>query len=99
MSDEEFFTFSDLEEVYLPLPMLRTNKPFNRFLKNYAKDDLTFTTEDLHTMIGNKAFQEWLKVQENNDRFLNFLLENNLLEDFLDEKIFIEHECGSLDAA
>lgn len=99
MSDEEFFTFSDLEEVYLPLPMLRTNKPFNRFLKNYAKDDLTFTTEDLHTMIGNKAFQEWLKVQENNDRFLNFLLENNLLEDFLDEKIFIEHECGSLYSA
>lgn len=96
MSDEEFFTFADLKEVYLPLPMLRTNKSFNRFLKNYAKEELTFTVEDIHSIIENEQFQEWLKIQENNDKFLNFLLENELLEVFWDEPIFIEHECGSL---
>lgn len=82
MSDEEFFTFTDLEEVYLPLPVLRTNKSFNRFLKYYAKDDLTFTVDDLHAMIENEQFQDWLKIQENNNKFLNFLLEKELLEDF-----------------
>lgn len=99
MSDEDFFTLADLEEVYLPLPVLRTNKSFNRFLKNYAKEELTFTIDDLHGMIENEQFQEWLKIQENNDKFLSFLLENKLLADFLDEPIFIEHECGSLYSA
>lgn len=96
MTDEEFLEFADLEDVYLPLPILRSNKSFNRFLKNYAKKDLTFTVEDLHEMIENEQFQEWLKVQENNDKFLNFLLVNDLLDDFMNEKIFIEDECGKL---
>lgn len=96
MSDEEFFTFASFEAVYLPCPMLRTKKPFNKFLKRYAKEDLIFQVEDLHDMISNENFQTWLEIQENNDKFLDFLLERDLLKDFLKEKIFIEDECGKL---
>lgn len=98
MTDDEFLKFSDLNEGYLPLPMLRKDKNFLSFLKRYADDDMKFDEDKLHGMIGNDDFQKWLKVQNNNNKFLNFLLENDLLEDFLDEEIFLEDE-GSLQKA
>ena len=98
MTDDEFLKFSDLNEGYLPLPMLRKDKNFLAFLKHYADDDMKFDEDKLHDIIGNDDFQEWLKVQENNNKFLKFLLENDLLEDFLDEEIFLE-DGGSLQKA
>lgn len=99
MTDDEFFTFIGIDNAYLPRLILRTNKPFNKFLKHYANEKLTITEEDLHDMVSNENFQEWLKIQDNNNKFLNFLLENDYLDDFFDEKIFIEEECGNLYSA
>lgn len=99
MTDDEFREFAGLSDYYLPLPILRKDKNFNSFLKRYANDDQKFEVEHLKILISNADFQEWLKGQDNNNKFLNFLLENNYLEDLLDEKILIEEECGKLYSA
>jgi hypothetical protein len=99
MSDDEFRKFTGMEDYYLPLPMLRKDKHFNSFLKRYADDDQIFDKDCLKDLISNDDFKEWLKDQDNNNKFLNFLLENDYLEDYLDEEIFIEEECGNLFSA
>lgn len=99
MTDDEFCKFTGMEEYYLPMPILRKDKHFNSFLKRYACDEQRFDKENLGELIANDDFQEWLKVQENNNKFLNFLLENDYLEDYFDEAIFIEEESGELFSA
>ena len=99
MTDEEFIKFTGMEDFYLPLPMLRKDKHFNSFLKRYAQDEQKFEEENIEALIANEDFQEWLKDQDNNNKFLNFLLENDYLEEHLDKKIFIEEECGDLYSA
>ena len=99
MTDDEFRKFTGMEDYYLPLPMLRKDKHFNSFLKRYAQDEQKFEEENIEALIANKDFQEWLKDQDNNNKFLNFLLENDYLEEHLDKKIFIEEECGDLYSA
>ena len=92
LTDEEFYKFSGMEDSYLPLPMLRKDKYFNSVLKRYADDEQKFTEDNLPDLIANSDFQEWLSVQENNDKFLNFLLEKGYLENLLEEEIFLEAE-------
>lgn len=99
LSDEGFYKFSGMEDSYLPLPMLRKDKHFNSFLKRYADDEQKFSEDNLRELISNSAFQEWLKDQDNNNKFLNFLLEKDYLEDYFEETIFIEEECGNLFSA
>lgn len=99
MSDDEFRKFAGMEDYYLPLPMLRKDKHFISFLKRYAEDEQIFDKDCLKDLISNDDFKEWLKDQDNNNKFLNFLLENDYLEDYFDETIFIEEECGKLFSA
>ena len=99
MTDDEFRKFSGMEDYYLPLPMLRKDKHFNSFLKRYAEDDQIFDEDSLSDLISNDDFKEWLKDQDNNNEFLKFLLENDYLEDYFDETIFIEEKCGKLFSA
>ena len=87
-----------MEDYYLPLQMLRNDKHFVSFFKRYAEKDQKFELDNLRDMIANEDFQEWLKVQENNNKFLKFLLENDYLQNLLEEEIFLEDE-GSLFAA
>ena len=98
MTDDEFLKFSGLDNGYLPLPLLRKDKNFLSFLKRYADEDMKFDEDKLHDMIDNEDFQTWLKVQVNNNKFIKFLLDNDMLEDFMDEEIFLEDE-GSLQKA
>ena len=99
LTDEEFCRFSGMEDSYLPLPMLRKDKHFNSFLKRYVEDDQIFDKDSLADLVSNDDFKEWLKDQDNNNKFLNFLLENDYLEDYFDKTIFIEEECGKLFSA
>ena len=99
MSDDEFRKFTGMEDYYLPLFMLRKDKHFNSFLKRYAEEEQIFDKDCLKELIFNDDFKEWLKDQDNNDKFLNFLLENDYLDDYFDETIFIEEECGNLYSA
>ena len=102
LTDEEFLQFLHREDVALPDSSLRPdaeeNKTFHSFLKNYIEkfdvEENLFDLDALTEMVRTESFQEWLKNQENNNRFLNFLLENKYLQDFLDEKIFLEADGG-----
>lgn len=96
MTDDEFRKFTGMEDYYLPFPMLRRDKHFNSFLKRYAEEEQIFDKDCLSDLISNDDFKEWLKDQDNNNKFLNFLLENDYLEDYINEEIFIEEECGKL---
>ena len=94
MSDEEFLKFTGLEDYYLPHSELRKCRKFKSFLNRYADDEQIFDEELFADLIANEDFQEWLEIQDNNNKFLKFLLENNYLENLLDEKIFLEDEGG-----
>lgn len=102
MSDEDFLKFSDNEGKHLPNLELRGSDSFESFAEAYLRkfdvEENIFDIESLRQMISKDDFQVWLKVQENNNRFLKFLLENDYLEDLLDEKLFLEDE-GSLQTA
>ena len=98
LSDEEFLEFSNFDGS-LPAKELRTNRKFKSFVKRYIDISNIFDIDVMLDMVRKDDFKEWLKVQDNNNKFLNFLLEKGYLEDFLNEEIFIEHECGDLYSA
>lgn len=99
MTDDEFRKFTGMEDYYLPLPMLRKDKHFRSFLKRYAEDDQIFDKDRLKNLVSNNDFKEWVKNQDNNNKLLNFLLENDYLKDYFDETIFIEEKSGKLFSA
>ena len=99
MTEDKFCRFTGMEGYNLPLLMLRKDKHFKTFLERYACDEQRFDEKKMSELIANVDFQEWLKVQENNNKFLNFLLENNYLEVYFDKAIFIEEESGELFSA
>lgn len=90
ISDEDFLKFSDNEEKTLPNLELRTSKSFESFavvyLPKFDAEENIFDMDSLRDMIGKDDFQEWLKIQENNNKFLNFLLDKGYLKDFMGEK-------------
>ena len=96
ISDEDFLKFSDNEEKTLPNLELRTSKSFESFavvyLHKFDAEENIFDMDSLRDMIGKDDFQEWLKIQENNNKFLNFLLDKSYLKDFMGEKIFLDSE-------
>ncbi len=95
MTDDEFLKFAGLEQYYLPLSVIRTDENFNKFLKRYIGANVKFKKDDLKKLVSNEFFREWLKVQENNNKFLQFLLEKKYLVDFSEKKIFL-NERGEL---
>lgn len=103
MSDANFLKFSDKEAKILPILELRNSDSFESFAEVYIRkfdvEENIFDTECLREMIGNDDFKEWLKEQNNNNKFLNFLLENDYLKDYFDEAIFIEEDSGLLFSA
>lgn len=98
MTDKDFCRFIGMNNFHLPLPLLRRNINFKSFLNRYTNSNLKFSKNDFPNLIANEDFQEWLKIQDNNNNFLKFLLDNDYLEDLLDNKLFLE-EKGSLQTA
>lgn len=95
MTDDEFLELADWEGN-LPAKELRTNRKFKSFVKKYIDSGNVFDEDALHDMVQRNEFKEWLKDQDNNNKFLNFLLQEDLLENFFDEEIFIKEESGDL---
>lgn len=98
MSDEDFFRITGIEGK-LPILVLRKDSTFRAFQKRYLKQldctDNIWTKDDLKDLCSDEDFRTWLSVQENNDKFLKFLLDKGYLEDFIEEDIFLEED-GSL---
>ena len=80
MLDERQFLEFSGLHGVLPAKELGGDKNFRKFARRYA--------DELHV--------SWLSDQGNNDLFLSFLLDRNLLPDFLDESIFLDNETGGL---
>ncbi len=99
MSDADFIKFTGFTSS-LPMMILRGDREFKSFLRRYLKqlecEDNIWDFDDLKEICSNQNFQEWISIQDNNDKFLAFLLKKDKLKDFLDEKIFIAEGSGKL---
>lgn len=100
LSDTDFLKFTNNDNKSLPILALRNSASFQSFMQTYLEflnaEENVFDLESLHILVRNEYFKQWLMIQENNDRFLKFLLDNDYLEGFLNEDIFIEEECKKL---
>ncbi len=92
MSDTDFMTVMELEDGYLPIQELRESDAFMKFLFKYSPSDLDIGFDNVKRNCSNDKFVEWLKNADNNNRFINHLLGHKILEEFVDERIFIEYE-------
>ena len=87
-TDEEFLRFTGLEGE-LPAKVLRNDSKFKSFLKEYVDDNNIFNKDSLLDLLDKEEFNEWLEIQDNNNKFIAFLLEKDYLQVFLDKNIFI----------
>lgn len=92
MSDKDFLSIMELEDYYLPILELRKSEAFLRFLDRYSTYDLMVDYDDVKRKCSNDDFVAWLKDNNNNNAFINHLLNNDKLEAFAGEDIFIEYE-------
>lgn len=102
MSDADFIKFTGFTSS-LPMMILRGDREFKSFLRRYLRqlkcEENIWDFDDLKAICSNQDFQKWIAIQENNNKFLAFLLKKDKLEDFLDEKIFIAEGSGKLYSA
>ena len=99
MSDDEFYTITGYEGS-LPVKILRTDRDFKAFIRRYLKqlgfENNIWDFDDLKEACSDPDFCNWVSIQENNDKFLDFLLKKSKLKEFLGEKIFIAEGTGEL---
>lgn len=105
-SDSELLGFANgadwtsYDDEHFPHKLLRGKPYFTSFMEKYHSEDMEFSTEHLLAMCSKTDFQSWLKNQENNNKFIDFLLQNNYLDLFIDndKAIFIGND-GNLHLA
>lgn len=96
-SDAELLRFADKHEwtsnsdEFFAHPALRGNTYFSVFIERYHANDMVFSEKQLLSMCSGSEFKTWLQNQENNNKYLEFLLDNGYLSKFIKEKkaIFI----------
>lgn len=102
MEDKDFFKITGYQGA-LPVKVLRNDRGFKSFLKRYLKDlnceYNIWDFEDLKELCTDSDFREWVKIQNNNNLFLEFLLKEEKLEDFIKEDIFIQEGTCNLISA
>ena len=90
LTDEEFKKFFTWENCYLPSNQLR-NDSFNKIVNRYDESiQTTIEKSDILDLVNKEAFQKWIIKQENNQRFLSYLLKKGFLSDFADKHIFLK---------
>lgn len=101
MSDEEFVSFTNIDGS-LPISILRKNAGFNTFLKKYlykfGASANVYSKTNLKESVKQDSFSKWLQNQDNNNRFISFLIEKKWLADFSDVCIFLASD-GKLHTA
>ena len=101
ITDKDFFEITGLN-AHLPFSILRKDRYFNAFIKRYLKEfqheENIWGWDKLQELCDDEKLQNWLKNQENNNKFLKFLIEEEKLQEFSDKKIFLS-EGGSLHKA
>lgn len=78
---------------YLPIRLLRSNKDFNIFLKRYlikwGLSDNIWNKASLVQAVSSEKMAGWLKIQENNNAFLKFLIDKKWLVDISSSAIYL----------
>lgn len=101
MSDDDFVSFTSLDGN-LPISILRKDGVFNTFLKRYLHQFNASTNiwskANLKESVAQESFSKWLQNQDNNNRFISFLLEKKWLSDFSDACIYLASD-GKLHTA
>lgn len=97
MSDSDLLSFAYNHEwisspdEFFPHPDLRGQEYFSKFIEKYHADDMVFGEHQFLRLCSDSGFSEWLQNQDNNNKFLQFLLEHDYLTTFIEKKrkIFI----------
>lgn len=99
MSDKDFFNITGYQGA-LPVQELRNDRGFKSFLRRYLKDlnsdNNIWVFENLKELCSNSDFREWVSIQQNNNLFLELLLKQEQLQNFIEEDIFIQEGTGDL---
>lgn len=92
MSDADFISLTFTGCDVLPEQELRTSDSFAKFIYKYspATNDVDFDT--IKSVISDDEFQDWLKIQDNNNHFIEHLLKEGELNSFADQFIFLEYK-------
>ena len=92
IKDSDFIRIASADK-FLPMGLLRSNKDFNVFLKRYlikfGFSSNIWSKANLVQAITLKDMVDWLKIQENNNAFLKFLLDKKWLADVSTSAIFV----------
>lgn len=91
MSDDEIVSFANghgwdrEDDEFFAHPELRSKPYFKEFIEEYHADGMEFDIDSLKGMFANINFLNWFKVPQNNANYLNFLIESELLQSFVDD--------------
>ena len=94
MTDDLFLTISDKKALHLVHKSLRDSSNFRRVIKPLMSSDNIFDWNNLIEACEHEVMQSWLVVQENNNKFLYFILPR--MTSFIEKKIFINDRDHSL---
>ena len=88
-------------DEFFPHPELRGKPYFRSFIEKYHAEDMVFGESHILGLCSDDEFNKWLAVQENNNKFLEFLLTHNYISSFIEnnKKIFIGNDGNLYDAA
>lgn len=88
LTDEEFYRFTS-SKWYLPHKDIRKHNKLNSLFERYNELPKVFSDSEFRTLCVNEEFKSWLKVEENNIRFLNFVIEKNYFSNLSNYPIFL----------
>lgn len=92
IKDSDFIRIASADK-FLPMGLLRSNKDFNVFLKRYlikfGFSSNIWNKANLVQAITLEDMVDWLKIQENNNAFLKFLLDKKWLADVSTSAIYV----------
>lgn len=102
MTDQEFYDITGINGL-LPINDLRGDQDFKSFQKKYLKkldkEENIWTVDNLVELCSDSDFQDWLLIDDNNNKFLQFLINKKLINSFWEESIFIDEVSGTLKKA
>ena len=93
LSDEEFYSLTGING-FLPHPDCRSHEKLRKILKDHGASTIRFGWEELGRLVKKPEFKEWLKVRENNEKFLKHLLESGYIGNFASDQIILREDGG-----
>lgn len=90
LSDEELYEFSDTTGS-LPHPEIRCNEKLKTLLSSFDCS-IPFGDSDLAQLCFEEDFKNWLSKEENDYKFIGFLLDSDYIMNYWNYKIFLTED-------